>query len=262
MLRSVSAPEGQVGVTRIHTGGRQCLRYVIQCFPRYYIDMKQTFDEYQRKFSSKTRATLNRKVKKFADLAGGDVRWQRVTRPEELDRFWLLARQVSVKTYRNDCSTPDCRMTTTSSRRRSAWPRMTLLRAFLLFDGERPVSYLFLPVEDGVVLYAYLGYDPEYLKLSWARCCSGWHWKASSLNSGSAISTLPKESPEQKRMFSTSKLACANIALLPWSLANWALVHGHWRFGRLVESLGDWLERHQLKTKVRRWLRFGFDKAT
>ena len=40
------------------------------------------------------------------------------------------------------------------------------VRAYILFDRERPVSYLYCPVEDGTLIYAYLGYDPDYMKLS------------------------------------------------------------------------------------------------
>jgi hypothetical protein len=38
------------------------------------------------------------------------------------------------------------------------------VRAYLLFDGERP--YLYCPVQGDVVIYRYLGYDPDYARMS------------------------------------------------------------------------------------------------
>ncbi|HEU4855307.1 MAG TPA: GNAT family N-acetyltransferase, partial [Nitrosospira sp.] len=43
------------------------LCYVPAQYPRYYIDMQQSFAEYKSKFSSKTRSTISRKVRKYAE---------------------------------------------------------------------------------------------------------------------------------------------------------------------------------------------------
>ena len=233
------------------------LRYVMQCFPRYYIDMTQGFDDYRKKFSSKTRATLTRKAKKFAELGSGHIRWERISRADDLDRFWTLARQVSVKTYQErllDAGLPaDPGFIAEAKRQADA----DCLRAFLLFDGDRPVSYLYCPVQDGIVVYAYLGYDPDYLRLSVGTVLQ---WLAlESLFSEKRFRyfDFTEGESEHKRLFSTGHFDCANVALLRPTLANRLLVHSHLCFVRAIQALGAWLETHDLKRRIRAWLRFG-----
>ncbi len=40
------------------------------------------------------------------------------------------------------------------------------IRAFLLFAGGRAIAYLYLPVERDILVYAHLGYDPDFAELS------------------------------------------------------------------------------------------------
>ena len=44
------------------------ISYIPSQYLRYYIDMQQSFAEYKNKFSSKTRSTLNRKIKNIQNI--------------------------------------------------------------------------------------------------------------------------------------------------------------------------------------------------
>jgi CelD/BcsL family acetyltransferase involved in cellulose biosynthesis len=244
-------------VGRITQQGQNLLRYVVQRFPRHYINMAgKDFEAYKAKFSGKTRSTLTRRVKKFAEACGGTLRWERFTRPEELPRFWQLARDVSAKTYQErllDAGLPD-----SAGYRAQAleWAAEDRLRAFLLFDGERPVSYLFCPLHDDVVEYAYLGYDPGYKHLS-AGTVLQWLALESLFDEGRyRFFDFTEGESDHKRLFGTDHLQCANVALLRPTVTNRLLVHSHWRFNQGGDALGRWAERHGLKKRIRHWLRF------
>lgn len=257
MLRALPAPGERVGISADRSGEAPLLRYVMHCFPRYYIDMDQDFDDYKKKFSSKTRATLARKTRKFAELDDGRIHWQRFTRADELDRFWTLARQVSVKTYQErllDAGLPDDPAFLAEARRLAD---ADCLRAFLLFDGDRPVSYLYCPVNDGTVVYAYLGYDPAYLRLSVGTVLQSLAMESLFAEKRFRYFDFTEGESEHKRLFSTGHLVCANVALLRPTLSNRLLAHSHRRFGQLVEALGNLARRHGLKQRFRSWLRFG-----
>ena len=262
LLRSMPMPPEQPpSVPRIDSTahhGQQLLRYVVQRFPRYYIDMAgKDFDAYKAKFSGKTRSTLARRVKKFADATGGALHWERFVKPDDLERFWHLARDVSAKTYQErllDAGLPD-----SVAYREQALQLASLdqLRAFLLFDGERPVSYLFCPVHEGVIQYAYLGYDPDYK-----------HFSVGTVLQWLALESLFQEAryryfdftegeSEHKRLFATDYLKCANVALLRPTLRNRLVTYSHLRFTQGSEALGRWAERHGWKKRIRNLLRFG-----
>jgi CelD/BcsL family acetyltransferase involved in cellulose biosynthesis len=264
MLRSIPLPEGgRPGIVVQSDGnGRRLLHYVLQLFPRYYIDMDQSWDDYKKKFSSKTRSTLARKIKKFTDHCGGALRWQRFTRADELDHFWALAGQVSARTYQErllDAGLPTSPAYIVEAKRLADADE---LRAFLLFDGERPVSYLFCPVRDAIVDYAYLGYDPDYLRLSVGTVLQWLALESLFAERRFRFFDFTEGESEHKRLFATGRTNCANVALLPPTLANRLLAHSHYGFNCAAEALGRWLQKHGLKTRVRHWLRFGRSAAS
>src|SRR5687768_13162449 len=54
------------------TGG--LIRYVPSQYRRYFVDLKEgTFEQYLQGFSSKSRNTLKRKIRKCAEVHGGDM---------------------------------------------------------------------------------------------------------------------------------------------------------------------------------------------
>ena len=72
LIRSLGVAGRQPVLRRQH--GYLC--YVPSQYPRYYIDMRLSFAEYKDKFSSKTRSTLNRKIRKYAEYCGGEISWR------------------------------------------------------------------------------------------------------------------------------------------------------------------------------------------
>lgn len=60
-----------------------------------------------------------------------------------------------------------------------------------------------------------------------------------------------------KRLLAAGSINGANVALLKPCLINLLMAHSHIHFERFTQSLGDLLERFDLKTRFKRWLRFG-----
>lgn len=137
-----------------------------QAYRRYYIDMANSFDAYFARFSSKTRSTLNRKRRKLAAESGGQLDIGEYRSPQEIADFLELALPLSRLTYQArllDAGLPESDAARTEMLERAQEDR---LRAYLLFMGGRPVSYLYLPIDNGVISYAFLGYDPDVAALS------------------------------------------------------------------------------------------------
>jgi len=75
------------------------IQYVPTQYQRFYIAMQSSFEEYLRKFSSKSRNTLRRKVRKFAESSGGRADWREYRSAEDMQQFYRVALQVSALTY-------------------------------------------------------------------------------------------------------------------------------------------------------------------
>ncbi len=238
------------------------LCYVPQHYQHCFIDLGMGFAAYQGKFSSKTRATIVRKVRKFAEQTGGELRWKSYRTPDEIDAFLALALPLSRRTYQDRLL--DAGLPASGSFRQQArgWAAKDLARAYLLFDGERPVSYLFCPASDGVLSYSYQGYDPEYMKLSVGTVLQ-WLALEDLFNEGKfRYFDFTEGETEHKRLFATEQRLCANVYLVRRSLSNSLLLRAHFAMNLLSGWLGRMVQRFGLKARLKRILRFGRVAAT
>jgi hypothetical protein len=237
-----------------HSAGYIC--YVPLQYQHCYIDLSMTFEEYQRKFSSKTRSTIKRKIAKYSEHCGGTVSWKSYRRPEELREFHSLARAVSRLTYQErllDAGIPDSEEFVSRSESLAA---MDQVRAYILFDRERPVSYLYCPAQNGILIYAYLGYDPEYMRLSVGTILQ-WLALEELFNEGRfRYFDFTEGQSEHKRLFATHQRECANVFLLKPSARAKAIVRSHEFMNRFSARVGKELDRLGARAKLRRILRF------
>ena len=251
LIRSLPI-EGEWSAYRV---GRPYIYYLRAQYLRNYINLQQTFDDYKKKFSSKTRSTINRKVKKYAKHCGNDTFYKSYKSKDDIREFFTLAREVSRKTYQEklmDAGLPDTPSFISELERRAA---DDLVRGYILFDNDAPVAYLYCPIDKGVLLYQYLGYDPDYAKLSVGTVLQ---WKALeeifSEDSFSLFDFTEGDS-EHKRFFATHSMPCADILVLRNTLRNKVLLRAHMAINVLSNCLGNALDKMGIKSKIKKIIR-------
>ena len=233
------------------------IRYVPHHYQHCYIDLGMSFESYQQKFSSKTRSTIKRKIRKYSEHCGGGIPWKAYRTPEEIRDFIRLARSVSRLTYQErllDAGIPDTEEFISQAERLASEQRV---RAYLLFDGERPVSYLYCPVKDDTLIYAYLGYDPEYQQMSVGTILQ---WLAIEQLFGEnrfRYFDFTEGESDHKRLFASNQRQCANVFLLRSGVRNALIVYAHRAGNQFSEWLGRLFDRWGLKTRIKHFLRFG-----
>ncbi|MBT9566866.1 MAG: GNAT family N-acetyltransferase [Thiobacillus sp.] len=231
------------------------LRYVPLQYQHCYIDLGMSFEQYQQKFSSKTRSTINRKVKKFREHSGGAIAWKTYRAPGEMREFFRHARAISKLTYQERLLDAGIPGEESFIAQAEALAASDNLRAYILFDGERPVSYLYCPVQDGVLVYAYLGYDPEYMQLSVGTVLQ-WLAIEQLFDEGCFLYfDFTEGQSDHKRLFATHQRQCANVYILRNTLGNAAVIQGHRLMNRLSNVLGAAMDRLGVKAKLKRLLR-------
>ncbi len=233
------------------------LSYVPLQYHHCYIDLAPGFENYQKKFSSKTRSTIHRKIRKYSEHCGGSISWQTYKLPGEMRDFFGYAITVSRKTYQAkllDAGIPESEEFILKAESLAAEDKV---RAYILFDGDRPVSYLYCPVQDNVLIYAFLGYDPSYMHLSVGTVLQ-WMVVEQLFNEARfKYFDFTEGQSEHKRLFATHQKQCANVFLVKRTPRNTAVIFSHRAMGRFGNWLGSTLDRFGVKAKVRRFLRFG-----
>lgn len=231
------------------------ISYVRDRFPRYYARLDKGIDAYLAGFSGSARSTLKRKLRRFEQLSGGVIDVREYRTPAEMNEFHSLAREISRTTYQErllDAGLPD-----TSSYRAEMedQARRGAARGYLLFlDGE-PISYLYTPVEDGVAIYAYLGYHPSQGRHSPGTVLQFEALRRLIADPAVRLFDFTEGDGQHKRQFATAKVDCRNILILNATPANRLLVALHRSFNGSISRLRDQAERYGIRGRLNRLLR-------
>jgi CelD/BcsL family acetyltransferase involved in cellulose biosynthesis len=230
--------------------------HILSSYMHCYVNTSITFNEYQNKFSAKTRATLKRKVNKILkDGAGGNV-FRKYATPSEMEQFLQLAAEISPKTYQhrlfNRGLPTNMEFVSEVLRRASAG----LVRGYILFIDHRPAAYTYGPiVGEGIILYDYNGYDPVYSALSPGTVmqykiiedlCADPHVRMYDLCVGE---------DQAKQLFSTHSVSCVDIVVLKRTWRNGTLVVSHWLLKLLSKAIGRALEVCEIKQRLKKLIR-------
>ena len=117
------------------------------------------------------------------------------------------------------------------------------------------MAYLYLPVADDVLIYAYLGYDQALASLSPGTVLQMHALEALFVEQRFRYFDFTEGDGAHKALFGTDAVQCATVFLLKPTLANRALLAGHQAFNAAVEGSGAWLDRIGVKARVRKLLR-------
>jgi hypothetical protein len=233
------------------------LCYVSSQYARYYIDMRMSFAEYKAKFSAKTRSTINRKIRKYSDYCGSEISWKTYKDVGEMAEFFRLARAVSATTYQEkllDAGLPGSEKFCLEMEQLAREGRA---RGFILFHENRPVSYLYCPITKDVLIYAFLGYDPDYMKFSVGTILQWFALEHLFGEKSFRFFDFTEGQSDHKKLFATHSIQCANVFFLRDNLRNIFLSHTQRSINRFSKIIGDILDQFGIKTTVRRLMRFG-----
>lgn len=252
-LRILSAPISAIPAIRAcfphHLVGGQ------QTYQRHYIAMDGcTYEDYLARFSSKTRSTLRRKGRKLAKEAGDFIVTEHRS-PSEVEAFLNTALPLSAKTYQArllDAGLPD------SEEARDlmmAAAKKDQMRCFLLSIGEQPVAYLSLPVTGRTLVYAHLGYDPDFARLSPGTVLQLEALERLFAEQRFAYFDFTEGEGAHKAMFGTDSAECASFVLLDPTLSNRALLGARSTFDGAIRGAKVIAERTGALTHMRSLLR-------
>lgn len=231
------------------------IRYVAKQYKRFFVDLGLDAETYLKKFSSKTRATLRRKVRKFGELSGGTIDWREYRSPEELAVFHGLARRLSMKTYQErllDAGLPESEG---FRRKMMADAERGEVRAYLLFRSGEPVAYLYTPVRNGVFDYAFLGYDPELARWSPGTVLQWLVLESLFAEGGHRLFDFSTGQGAHKQLFSTGSQDCADVFFFSRTTRNLVLVPAHGALDTFSDLLAKGLDKLGLKKRIKKFIR-------
>lgn len=210
--------------------------FVRQLYRRSYARLDQEFETYLAGFSAKSRSTCRRKLRKFAEASGGAIDLRSYRSEAEIGQFYEAARRVSAGSYQErllDYGLPEGAGALAEMR---ALARRGQARGWLLYLKGEPVSYLWAPAEGGTLLYAYLGYDPDFAELSPGIVLQLEAMRELMAERAFRLFDFTEGDGQHKRLFATDGLDCADLLLLRPNAANLLAAHALTAFDKLVAA--------------------------
>jgi CelD/BcsL family acetyltransferase involved in cellulose biosynthesis len=233
----------------------EVLRYAPRQLKHYYTDMTGGAAAAFQGMSAKTRSTITRKVRAYKQFCGGEIRLEVYRTPEELETYFQLARELSRRTYQERLfesglpETEEFRHTALDLARRDA------VRAFLLFDKDKPVAYLYTPAPDGFLVYDYVGYDPAYASHSPGTVLQYLAFEQLYAEQKFPLYYWGYGYSQTKKIFSTGEVLGADIFYFRATFRNRFAVGVHRSADRFSEWAGAILQRWNLKQSIKRLLK-------
>lgn len=130
-----------------------------------YITFEESFNNYCSQFKSKGYK-LKRKVRRFKKNCRSTMRVKAYEQVDDVDEFLACANRISCKTYQHRLLKVGFQKNRNESNRARFLAKYSMLKSFILFDGDIPVAYLYASNVNGRLFAHKTGYDPLYAKLS------------------------------------------------------------------------------------------------
>lgn len=233
----------------------QAIRYVSSYYKRYWVEFNGDFDNYLKKFSTKSRNTLTRKIKKFTEFSGGELAWREFVHVDEMTEFHRLALEVSVKTYQErllDCGLPTSQAFIDTM---LALAKQDRVRGYILFHQSRPIAYIYCPIHDGIVFYEYLGHDPDFQRWSPGTILQYFCLKSLFDAKKFRLFDFTEGEGAHKAFFSTHSKYCADIYYFRRTWRNLAMLRLHAGVDVLSNGIVKILEKLRLKAYIKKLVR-------
>jgi Acetyltransferase (GNAT) domain len=222
--------------------------------PHLLVRITGSFEEYMGKFSGKHRKNINREIKKLKEGALGEFQFVRYELPEEVPTFLEHAVELSKKTYQwillhRGLDDPNLLRHRLPLLAKQGW-----LRCYLLFCGGKACAFLLGYQCHGKFLFFEIGFDPAFASYS----------VGTVMNFLAVEDLFNHNRPEvmdlgtfdrYKEVLSTERYLQSSVFLFPRSARARLLRASHYGFLLTNRGISSVLDRFNLKTKVRKWLR-------
>jgi len=241
--------------TRTLYAHARALCYVRNRRLTHYIDLRGSFADYVKEFSHKRRNTLQRNVRKLAASFGGAMECKPYRGPDGVTEFHRLARQVAVKTYQEklfDGAIPGSAEFVAGLQKRALDDSF---RGFVLLVERRPVSYMYLVIDDGVAELRYLGYDPQFAESSPGTVLMYLALEHIFAEDGLRFLNLSFGEGQMKKVFGRGTFMQGGLYYFRWTARNVIAVYAHLATDKTSRWIGNLLSTLGIRKTMRRVIR-------
>jgi CelD/BcsL family acetyltransferase involved in cellulose biosynthesis len=224
-------------------------------YERHYVRLGGTFDEYLAKFSSRSRSTLTRKVRKFKEASGGVIDWSTFRTPSDVRPFLSEALPLSALTYQHRLIGSGLPATDGFRERTEALAAGNRFRGWVLRFDSRAIAYIWSEIVGTTVLYDYVGFDPARSDLSPGTVLQYLVLEQLFEERAFQYFDFTEGEGSHKQFFGTGSCHCADVLIPGTALGPRFTLASQQAFSKGMHFAARAAERAGMKARLRRLLR-------
>lgn len=238
--------------------GPAVIRYITARYPRYYVHLSGTFEQYVQRLSRKRRGELRRKMRKFARVGSPPLREYRS--PAEISAFYESALVVSRQSFQKRIGhgLPEDPESVARLMRMAEQDR---IRGYILFHEDQPAAFTLCHVNGDWLTGEICGYDPSLSHLSPGNALIGSILERLFEEQRFQMLDLGTGDADYKAFFATASVPCADIYYFRRNLKNFALVIAHWTTSILWQWTIRLLDALRVRDKLKKLARNGWKRS-
>jgi CelD/BcsL family acetyltransferase involved in cellulose biosynthesis len=129
------------------------------------------------------------------------------------------------------------------------------MRGYLLYHEAKPIAYLYCPIQDDILLYRYLGYDPEFKQWSPGTVLQHIVLEKLFAEGRFRMFDFTEGQGPHKEFFATGNTRCADLYFFRPTLRNLLLLKLHSGLNSFSAKTVKTLDRIGLKSKIKKLIR-------
>lgn len=223
-------------------------------YHRRLIVLPGNFDEYIQNLGYGTRKEVRRVLRRLEQDPKISINYRVFTTLEDIAEFLLLAQQVSDKTYQRNLLGLGIQNNSETRRIISNAAENGWFQSYLLICNQEPVAFQHGYIYNGTYYAEQTGYDPIWKSKSVGTIVQIYRIR-DLINRGVTRLDFLYGDNERKRSLSNTYRIEQNIYLISDKFPLNILAYALRIFNFISESLGDFIERWGLKSRIRRYLR-------
>jgi CelD/BcsL family acetyltransferase involved in cellulose biosynthesis len=220
---------------------------------RHVVDLPASFDAYMARFSAKTRSTSKRKARKLE--ADGPLTLRVYTRPEEVVPLLDTIEPVFRLTYHYHLlgrNLSACNLQLVHNL--TSWAHHGWLRAYVLCAGERPLAYVIGSLSRGRYSYDMPGYDPR-LAASSPGIVLLLRMIEELIGAGATLLDFGAGHADYKQLLATRSFPETSALLVRRTVYAQGVAYFQRGLATGARAGSRLLDRYQLKSRMKNWLR-------
>lgn len=222
------------------------LVYIPYLYERYYVDFSRNLRNRDQSLPPWKQQQVLRKERALRATLPDELRFVCYERADQIEGFFRAANALAFGQRGQSFATMPIDPTFREDSQDAAAEGRLI--CYALCHRETAISYLYCPIVAGSITYQFLGYDRSFAKFSPGLVLL-WRVIQHELSRERYLFLdFTKGSGQQKRIFATGKVTCADVFVLRRTLPSLALVASHNVLGRLSYAIECQIQRHRLRT--------------